>query len=216
MEGNLTILQDHYVETIAQYSNLTRNEVALQVALHWAQKRYGGRWSTNTTIAIESLLTSVTSGTADNAVVPQQQSNLATGTGQTAKDRPPTEGPKTILKPLVLNSEEQFPALPTSTKKWVTLSLGKRKTIIEALREQNKKATTTEEHPSTADSALPRTTSTPPPLPQRLQVRKYVSLFPQIILNKHNLEGVITVGPSQPGQPCIRDQTSTGLWCFEG
>lgn len=206
MESNLTILQDHYVETIAQYSNLNRNEVALQVAFHWAQKRYGGRWSPNTTTAIESLLTSVIPATKDNTVIPKQESNLTTGIGQTAKTRSAIEDSKTTFTLLDPNNEEQFPALLKTDKKRGTLNLGKRKTIAETLREQNKKATTIEEHPSIADSAMSRVTSTPPPLPQRLQIRKYVCPFPQIILNKHNLEGVVT----QSG-PLNLDNPVTGI-----
>lgn len=110
MESNLTILQDHYVDTITLYSTLPRNHTALQVAFHWAKKRYGGRLSTNTATAVESLL-SFNPAAISNIVIPPHDTDPVTGAEQFAGSRPTVEALKTTGADLDLNSHDQFPFL---------------------------------------------------------------------------------------------------------
>ncbi len=56
MHNNLSILQDHYLQTILTHNSLPYNRIAFSVATNWARKRYRARLAHSTVQTAQSLL----------------------------------------------------------------------------------------------------------------------------------------------------------------
>lgn len=56
LEQNLNILRDHYTHNVLLFKTLSRNEMALKIALTWAAKRYRGRLTSRMDGRIRLLL----------------------------------------------------------------------------------------------------------------------------------------------------------------
>ena len=56
MHTNMTILQEHYLATIATLNTIPENPLALQIAIGWAKKRYGHRITPETIHTVQHTL----------------------------------------------------------------------------------------------------------------------------------------------------------------
>lgn len=59
METNMTILQQHYTQTITELTDIRGNQLAFRVATNWAKRRFGTRLDPDTITKTHNLLFSV-------------------------------------------------------------------------------------------------------------------------------------------------------------
>ncbi|KAG7999370.1 hypothetical protein GBF38_000026 [Nibea albiflora] len=156
MHNTLTILQQHYITTIASTDTHHHNPTALQIAIGWAKKRYGHRLTEHTiSTAIEILQPPATSTTTNPE--PTQDT-------YTTRSKLPT---------ITEEPEDTYPPLPrASAPHKLHLYLGKRTSITEEIKlhapSTHRQQQTVEKGPTPKqDPAKPQTTSSPPqPTPQ--------------------------------------------------
>lgn len=105
MNNNMHILQSHYSQLLDTFIHPIKNPLALQIAITWAQKRYGTRLTPATIQTTRNFM-----GMANpQPVSGDNNPPFATTDPPQARDRTPRP-----LTPILEEEDEEFPHLPTS------------------------------------------------------------------------------------------------------
>ncbi|XP_059184757.1 mucin-2-like [Centropristis striata] len=149
MHNTITILSEHYSNTLSAIDTSTYNPIAFQIATGWARKRYGDRLTTGTIQATEVHLQSTTEKQ------PSQQHS-----------HQPRQ--RTSILPTI--PEEQYPPLPKPVNSsTLSLYLGPRPTITEEITQMTPPTgTPTQPHQVTAG------TQTTPPIKTNTPQASYI------------------------------------------
>ncbi|XP_040925993.1 uncharacterized protein LOC121202123 [Betta splendens] len=199
MEENLIVLRDHYANIISQYSLINRNNVALQVAANWAEKRYRGRLAPTTATTVERVLAAAATA-VQNPDPHYTPPSVLLSNQPLLSNRDSEEEPPTVSKPLDVKSREQFPPLPRPSRNLQTLCLGNRPT----LQQQVMAAPQTQiQNQPQAESA---TTSTDTRSNQTHYVLQQTSKLTRRNFKSHNSSALKTLSPLKvlESAPCSR------------
>ena len=101
----MTILQEHYTNTIHTLGRTTHNPLALQIAIGWAKKRYVQRFRAETITATEHILNQHT-----------QHSNIINHHNLPTSSKHKSRLESSLSTIPELSDEEEFPTLPGPSK----------------------------------------------------------------------------------------------------